>query len=700
VKIAEIIATFPPHHGGMGYVCYYNARELARHGHEVTVFTLDYGSTDYKGDPEYFKVVRLKTPLIHGDAGMIPQLYSRLKEFDIIHLHYPFFGGAEYVYLASLLRKQPYFLTYHMDVYGTSFLKKLIIRAYEPLLMRRIISRAALIAAVSKEHLRSSKVARFVDWDKVVEMPNGVDVEIFSPREKNTDLVTKHNLLDKTVVLFVGNLLPLKGIDLLIEAISRVKDDHIVLIIIGGGYAETQYKHQVQEKGLQHRVIFAGPQSHSKYLPYYYNLCDFLVLPSTQSESFGLVVLEAMASGKPAVISSLPGPSMLIENGKDGLIVEVGDIEDLRNKIEFLAAHKDLCQMMGRAGREKVLRRYSWDKAGDQLDRTFRRLLDKETSVFARQVIDSSHAIALKKGEEPPAAGTLPVLSIIIPVYNSEKTIGRTLDSLKRMADTSKGLTEVIVIDDGSLDKSIEIIESTKSELQPLSLIIVRQENQGTAVARNTGLKQSTGTWIFFLDADDELAFDPLQLLRKSPDASALGFSVKFYKEMKLRKTLRPVLATLKNHLNVFSSRNAFTASSIIFKKNRIQSPFDPAFLYLEDWLFWIMNPSIFEDMKLFRDQVSAIIHSHGKNKSSDYVTHGKYRKKVADAILEKFGKKLTQKQKNNLMIQAQIGLIQQGKRIALKTFFRFPSSIVLYGKLITFSLFRRKFAKIDFYGR
>jgi glycosyltransferase involved in cell wall biosynthesis len=185
MKIAEVIATFPPYHGGMGYVCFHNSRELALRGHDVTVFTLDYRRLPYDNDPIDFKVVRLQSPFTYGDGGMVPQLYSRLKGFDIIHLHYPFFGGAEYVYVASIFRRQKYFLTYHLDVHGTTFLKRLIIGVYEPILMKRILGRATLIGALSLEHLKSSKAARMIDWDKLVKMPNGVDVERFQPREKD-----------------------------------------------------------------------------------------------------------------------------------------------------------------------------------------------------------------------------------------------------------------------------------------------------------------------------------------------------------------------------------------------------------------------------------------------------------------------------------------------------------------------------------
>ena len=376
MKIAQIVATFPPYHGGMGYVCFHNSRELALRGHDVTVFTIDYGRLSYKNDPESFKIVRLKTPLVHGDGGMIPQLYSKLKNFDIIHLHYPFFGGAEYVYWASLFRRQKYFLTYHMDVYGNTLLKKLIIGAYEPLLMKKIIRRAALIGSPGIEYLKKSKVGSFIPWNKVVTFPHaGVDIRTFRPRQKDKSLVQKYKLQGKIVVLFVGNLQPFKGLHILIDAISRIKDENIVLLVVGGGYGEKTYKRQVKEAGLEGRVIFAGSKLPDKDLPHYYNLGDFLVLPSTHSESFGLVVLEAMASGKPAIVSSLPGPSQLIEDGTDGLIVKTGDVEDLKNKIEHLAQERTMREMMGLAARKKVVKNYTWENIGKQLEKTLKNII-------------------------------------------------------------------------------------------------------------------------------------------------------------------------------------------------------------------------------------------------------------------------------------------------------------------------------------
>jgi glycosyltransferase involved in cell wall biosynthesis len=369
MKIAEIVATFPPYHGGMGYVCFHNARGLAKLGHDVTVFTLEHGRISYENDPEDFRIERLKTPLIYGDGGVLPQLYSRLKEFDIIHLHYPFFGSAEYIYLASLIRKQKYFLTYHMDVFGTDILKKLIIGLYEPLLMKKMINRASRIGVLSMSHLRSSKISGFVDRERVVEIPNGVDIELFRPREKDEELVKKYGLENKTVALFVGNLLLLKGLHILMDAVTKINDDNLVLLVVGGGYEEEKLREMAREKEMGGRIIFAGPQSPEDKLPLYYNLCDFLVLPSLRSESFGLVVIEAMASEKPSIVSAMPGPSELIEEGKCGLTVKPGDSDDLKEKIEYLARNREICMEMGRSGRQKALEKYSWSAINESLER-------------------------------------------------------------------------------------------------------------------------------------------------------------------------------------------------------------------------------------------------------------------------------------------------------------------------------------------
>jgi glycosyltransferase involved in cell wall biosynthesis len=273
------------------------------------------------------------------------------------------------------------------------------------------------------------------------------------------------------------------------------------------------------------------------------------------------------------------------------------------------------------------------------------------------------------------------LLSIIIPFFDSEKTIDRSLDSLNRMSKESKELTEVIIVDDGSRDRGPEIVELRKETLLPLTVVLIRQENQGSAGARNTGLEHSSGEWIFFLDADDELAFDPIPYIQKSPDYSAFGFPVQWVRGSRPKRVIRPIFITPGNHLDVLTAANPFQPANFIIKRDRIRSLFDKSYIYLEDWMFWFENPSIFENIKIISKEISAFIHVHGENKSSNYEKVGIYRERIAGEIFARYGERLTHKQKNNLLIQAQIGLILQGKKIKLKNFFRFPCDIKLYGK-------------------
>jgi glycosyltransferase involved in cell wall biosynthesis len=367
VKIAEVIATFPPRHGGMGYVCYHNSLELARRGHDVTVFTLDHGASGT--DPREFRVVRLRTPLLSGDGGVVPHLFRNLRGFDAVHLHYPFFGGGEYAALASMIRGTGYFVTYHMDVHGNTLFRRIVIDAYEPFLGRWILRGASRIGAVSLPHLRSTRGAKFLDWNRVVEVPNGVDTERFRPGGKDPALVARYGLEGKMVVLFVGNLQPFKRLDLLIDAVAGIGNPSIVLLVVGGGYGEPEYRAQTRRLGVEDRVIFAGPKSPYADLPDHYRLGDMLALPSTHSESFGLVVLEAMASGIPPVVSSLPGPSSLVEDGEDGLVASAGDVEDLKRKMLLLVEDAGNRKRMGGRAREKAIGRYGWDRSGDILEK-------------------------------------------------------------------------------------------------------------------------------------------------------------------------------------------------------------------------------------------------------------------------------------------------------------------------------------------
>ncbi len=291
-------------------------------------------------------------------------------------------------------------------------------------------------------------------------------------------------------------------------------------------------------------------------------------------------------------------------------------------------------------------------------------------------------------------------LSIIIPFYNAAATIERTLLSLSLISVPNRNAVTVIGIDDGSTDQSAQIFEGAMRRIAGINHKLIRKQNGGSGSARNEGMKSFPGGWVFFLDADDELQFDPVPFITGVTGYSSLAFTVRFYKNDKPRGRLRPVLVTLKNHLDILTARNPFQPSNLIFRRDHLDSLFDPLVVYLEDWLFWFRNPRIFERMKVFRNVTSAKIHAHGSNKTSDRVRNGTYRVAVAKKFLVELGDILTLKQRHNLIIQSRIGLIQQGRRIPAGTFLQIPCNAVLYLKLIVYFILGDYFAKIDLYGK
>lgn len=277
------------------------------------------------------------------------------------------------------------------------------------------------------------------------------------------------------------------------------------------------------------------------------------------------------------------------------------------------------------------------------------------------------------------------LLSIIIPVYNAERTLQRTLDSLRALPDGSEPGCEVILVDDGSNDGSVRMLDEAKSILRGTDVIVIRQKHQGAGAARNAALDIASGAWVFFLDADDEISFDPAPYIRNADDASALAFAVEFRRDGKTFRTVRPRIVTEDEHLDTFTAGAPFPISSLLVKRRTITRPFDPAFLWAEDWLFWLENPFIFSRLGVFDNTTSSIVHVHSANKSCDAAQHGKYRVMAAAKMMAALRDELTTGQRNNLEIQASIGKLQQGLAAPFRTYFRFPCNALLYLKLLLY---------------
>ena len=378
-KIAIVTPIFPPYAGGIGNVAAYNARELVKLGHKVTVFTPLYEPV--KEEITGVEIKRIPPLISYGNAAFVPALGWMLEGYEIIHLHYPFFGGAETIWLYKRKFKKQgakIILHYHMDVVGEGIFR-LIFKIHKLICLAKIVRMSDKVIFTSMDYGKHSDLAKWLEKKpaKFAEVPNGVDSQSFLPQEKDQQLLAKHNIdpSDK-MVLFVGGLDKahyFKGVEYLIEAMSRLKQTSYSwrLVIVGEGELKEEYLSLAVQLNIDSKVVFTGYVPNND-LPKYYNLADVAVLPSIdKSEAFGLTLVEAMSCAKPVIASDLVGVRSVIENEVNGLLVKIGDADDLAAKINYFLSNPLDAIQFGRAGRIKVKTKYDWVIIGGQLDELY-----------------------------------------------------------------------------------------------------------------------------------------------------------------------------------------------------------------------------------------------------------------------------------------------------------------------------------------
>lgn len=378
MRIAHLTATFPPYQGGTGMVAHHNAMGLAALGHDVTVITANHPPGEFKY-PDPITVRRLPVAFRIGNAPFLPELF-RLDGYDIVHVHYPFVFGQEIMFLKSFLKTR-YVITYHQDLIFNGMMNHAV-NFHHAVLGRFIISRTACLMMTSVDYGENSLIGPIIRRinDKVMEMPNGVDTLRFHPNVDAGDVRSGYGIgPDDKVMIFVGGLdAPhyFKGVEILLQAIKRVDYEHFKVMIVGDGDLRPRYIKMSELLGLTDRVTFCGRVS-DEMLPAHYAAADFHVLPSlTMGEAFGIVLLEAMATGKPVIASNLPGVRSVVDVGEDGFVSTPNDVDDLASKIrQMLDLNDDKRAAMGMSGRAKVERKYAWPQIIEKLEKTYKDVL-------------------------------------------------------------------------------------------------------------------------------------------------------------------------------------------------------------------------------------------------------------------------------------------------------------------------------------
>jgi glycosyltransferase involved in cell wall biosynthesis len=374
MKIAYVISTFPPYRGGMGNVAFELAKSVALQQADVTIFTPQYGKfdTDYN---TLFKVHKLKTFIRYGNSALIIQLLWRAWDYEIIHLHFPFIGAAIPCLLLKFIKgkKIKFFIHYHMDLVGRQIFKPIFF-VYSKIFVPLLVRSADHIFITSRDYAKTSRVGKYYNSHKFKNkfsvLPNGVDINRFQPAAKSLTLLNRFNGVGKTIIVFVGGLDSahyFKGLNYLLNSLKMMTDDNWRLLVVGDGNLRPVYEQMAISFGLESKVFFVG-YANDEELVSYYQVADLCVLPSIdRSEAFGVVLIEAMACGKPVVASDLDGVREVVKNKVCGRLAKPKDVVSLKNALEYFIKNPRQRIIYGHAGRQQAVNEYGWRSLGERI---------------------------------------------------------------------------------------------------------------------------------------------------------------------------------------------------------------------------------------------------------------------------------------------------------------------------------------------
>jgi glycosyltransferase involved in cell wall biosynthesis len=377
LRIAHLTATFPPYPGGAGNTAFRFAREQAERGDRVEVFTAP--APGEPPDPGAAVVHRIDPVLAIGNAPLIPSL-ARVEGFDVVHLHYPFIFGSELTLLGRLRarrRAQALLVHYKNRLVGDG-IRGALFETYEHSVAPLLIRAADRVCVLSADHAGSVPYLRrtaHADPAKLVEMPNGVDAEQFSPGEDDSGLRQGLGIPpDAIVAAFVATLdraHHFKRLDVAIDALARLDDPRAHLVVAGGGELLDGFRADAARAGVGERVHFLGAVPHTE-LPGVMRAADLFLLTTEPPESFGIVLAEAMACGLPAIATDYPGVRAVVDPGVTGTLVPRGDPGATAVALrELIEAGPERRAALGEAGRRKAVAQWSWPKLIERMDRVY-----------------------------------------------------------------------------------------------------------------------------------------------------------------------------------------------------------------------------------------------------------------------------------------------------------------------------------------
>ncbi len=356
MKICQVSPYDFMHPGGVTEHVRHLSTQLRSRGHDVTVLAPSSRVGDDHGIPGYVRIGRSVPVRSNGSVAhlalsfhLVRRVRALLNEsdFDVVHYHEPlvpalpitvlrFHRGANVGTFHAMARHN---LGYY---YGRPFLKRYFNRLHAHI----------AVSAPARDF-----IARYFEGEFRI-VPNGIDGSRFNPALPPVDIARTPGW---NTVLFVGRMESRKGLPTLLEAFGELRQhrSNVRLVIIGDGPMRWGYERQVEALGIPD-VQFCGHVP-AEMLPRYYASADIFCAPATGGESFGIVLLEAMASRVAVIASSIPGFSQVVDDGVTGLLVPPRQKDAWAQALETLLDDTSRRRAMGLAGMQKA-QLYDWSR--------------------------------------------------------------------------------------------------------------------------------------------------------------------------------------------------------------------------------------------------------------------------------------------------------------------------------------------------
>jgi glycosyltransferase involved in cell wall biosynthesis len=387
LKVLQITKYYYPSEsfGGPVQVSYNLSKNLVRRGHDVTVFSTDaYDIGSNLNLKDHFRVIDgAKVYFFHNfirshgffiSPGIINALSKTSGDFDIVHLHeYRTFQNLAFYFFNKV--PTPYVLSPHgeLEYRGESLDFFVLRRLFENAFGKKLLLNASAIFALTE--FEKDQLIKMGVQEEIIEIvPNAVDPQAFSNLPPKGYFKNLFKLDDDKIVLFIGRLNALKGIDTLIKAFSLLLEKkHVKLVIIGSddGMLKSLIK-LVTNLQLGDKVLFMGYLN--RHLVHAALNDASTVVYATQQEGFPLVPIEAAMAGKPVIVSDHPSMAF-VEKGRFGLTVKYGNIVQLKDAIEKLLDSPLLTYELGQNGRKYVNANFSWSAISARTEAVYSKIL-------------------------------------------------------------------------------------------------------------------------------------------------------------------------------------------------------------------------------------------------------------------------------------------------------------------------------------